>query len=127
MLKDIGIIIVILIFILAACVFSQWFVLHSTDEMLAAAEPIRNAIANNDWQQANTQLQQVNHSWNKAQKIWKAISDHEDTRDVEISLVDMQVAIQQQDAATAQKELESLLFYLNHIRENEKLYWENIF
>lgn len=45
---------------------------------------------------------------------------------MEVSLVDMEIILEQEDSAKAQKELQDLLFYLNHVKENEKLYLENI-
>lgn len=44
MAKDICIIILILIFIIIICVFAQWFIIHHTDQMLAAIEPMEAAI-----------------------------------------------------------------------------------
>ncbi len=127
MAKDICIIILILIFIIAICVFAQWFILYHTDQMLASVEPMEDAINNGDWEKARSYFQEAKEEWEKSQKIWKAISDHEDMRDVEISLVDMEIILEQaNDITEAQKELQNLLFYLRHVKENEKLYLENI-
>ena len=126
MAKDICIIILILIFIIIICVFAQWFIIHHTDQMLAAIEPMEAAINDGDWDKAKEHFQTAKEEWEKSQKIWKAISDHQDMRDVEVSLVDMEIILEQEDSAKAQKELQDLLFYLNHVKENEKLYLENI-
>ena len=60
---------------------------------------------------AKEHFQTAKEEW-KITKIWKAISDHQDMRDVEVSLVDMEIILEQEDSAKAQKELQDLLFYL---------------
>ena len=86
------------------------YIIHHTDQMLAAIEPMEAAINDGDWEKAKEHFQTAKEEWEKSQKIWKAISDHQDMRDVEISLVDMEIILEQEDSAKAQKELQDLLF-----------------
>ena len=52
MAKDICIIILILIFIIIIYVFAQWFIIHHTNQMMAAIEPREAAINDGDWEKA---------------------------------------------------------------------------
>lgn len=127
MTKDIVVIILLLVFILIICAFTQWFILQHSGQMLAAAEPVSAALHRQDWPQARTAMRMLEEEWDRSQRLWKAISDHQDMRDLQSSLEKLALLLEQEDAGAAQQELQSLVFSLRHLQENERLYLENIF
>lgn len=64
--------------------------------------------------------------WEKAKRVWSALIDQDNLRDIEIAFVDLETAIRQQNPAEAEKELTQLKFYLLHVAESEKIYIENV-
>lgn len=127
MTKDIVVIILLLVFILIICAFAQWFILQHSGQMLAAAEPVAAALHRQDWPQARAAMRMLEEEWDRSQRLWKAISDHQDMRDLQSSLEKLALLLEQEDAGAAQQELQSLVFSLRHLQENERLYLENIF
>jgi len=127
MIRQISVLMIALIIILALCIISQWYIKTSTKEICETLQPIEIAIANEDWESAKNSFEAGKTVWEKTLRIWKVLIDHEDMRDIEISFVDMGVAIKQKDQAQAQKEYDNLVFYVNHVIENEKLDLKNLF
>lgn len=127
MTKVVCLLMVALILVLALCIFSQWYLVSTTDEICAELRPIDQAVAAGDWQQCRERFETAERKWEKVAKLWRVIVDHESMRDIELGFVDMRVMLEQQNTEQAAKELATLIYFLRHVPENEKADLQNIF
>lgn len=127
MIKEFCLIGILLILVLAICILSQWYIVNSADDIRAALAPVAQAIDDEDWEKADAGFAIAKNKWEKTQKIWKIIINHEDMKDVELSFVDMEAILKQEHRDPAKKELETLMFFINHVPENDKLNLGNFF
>lgn len=127
MIKEIAILMLALIFILTVCILAQWYIANSTKDICASLRPIDAALINEDWETARISYDEAREKWEKTETKWKLLINHEDMKDIKIGFVDMNVLIKQQNQAEAKKELDNLLFYLNHVPENETFNIGNLF
>ena len=126
MIKEIVVLILVLTLLLAICIFSQLYIIKSSETIRLTLAPIGNAIANDDWQKAQNSYDKASQQWETTKGKWKLLINHDDMRDIEISFVDMGVLLEQKNRDQAQKEFATLLFYLNHVPENERVSISNI-
>lgn len=127
MTKVVCILMAALILVLALCIFSQWYLVSTTDEICAELQPIERAAAVGDWEQGRERFRAAERKWEKVSKLWRMIVDHESMRDIEHGFVDMRVMLEQQNAEQTTKELATLIYFLRHVPENEKADLQNIF
>lgn len=127
MIRQICILMIALIIVLAVCIVSQWYIKNSTREICESLRPVETAIANEDWVTAQKSFNAAKTIWEKTSRVWRVLIDHEDMRDIEISFVDMEAVLRQQNRIQAEKEFDNLFFYISHVIENEKLDLQNLF
>lgn len=127
MIKEISILMLALIFILTVCILAQWYITNSTRQIYTSLLPIDAALINEDWETARISYDEAKEKWETTEPKWKLLINHEELRDIEIAFVDMNVLIKQQNQDEAKKELDNLLFYLNHVPENETFNIGNLF
>lgn len=88
---------------------------------------IKNKIDQNDWQKAEEYNKQLVQNWDKTEKFFHLIIDHESLHNLEISLIRLEFYL------TLHKKNESLLEIhlsnrlLDNIKDQEKLSLGNIF
>lgn len=126
MAKEFLLIGILLIIILAICILSQWYITSSAADIHASLMPCTKAIEQEDWLQAESSFAEAKTKWQQTQKLWRILINHQDMKDVEMSFVDMEAILQQNDQAKAAQELETLLFFIKHIPENERVNIGNI-
>jgi hypothetical protein len=127
MIKVVCFLMATLIIVLALCIFSQRYLVSTTDAICAELTPLNQGISNGDWEACRRSFQIAEKQWEKSAKIWRVIVDHNSMRDIELSFADMQVMLKQEDPDPAEKELSTLIYYLRHVPENEKVDLQNIF
>lgn len=126
MIKEIIWLSVVFLVILALCVLSEVFIINETENICLALAPMETALAEEDWDSAGACLSAAKTQWDKAEKIWRIVLNHDDMRDIEIGFVDMEDIISRNDRENAPKELADLLFYLRHVPESEKVDMGNL-
>ncbi len=110
-----------LVLILAICILSQWYVLHSAQNLHDSLIPVAKAIEEDNWQQARDSFALAKEKWQDTVKIWKIIINHQDMKDVEMSFVDLEAILEQDDRNHATQELATLFFFIDHVPENERI------
>lgn len=123
-----GMIMIVLLLglVLALCLLGLWYITDSAGQLAALFPGLRLAILNSDWQRAETVFGDCRRQWEQISPIWRVLINHEDMRDIEVALVDLESALNAQHGWEAEKELADLDFFLRHVPETERVSWDNI-
>ena len=116
----------VFLLILGACVCSQIFIDKSSAAIGAALTPLDGAAQRGDWPETRAVYDRAKAGWEKAEKLWKMILDHEEIRDIEAGFVELGKTIELEDGEQTGQKLAALLFYLHRVPENRELSPENI-
>ena len=84
------------------------------------------ALIAEDWEKAEQLFAEAQQLWQKPQLIWPLLIDHEDSRDIEISFVDLETALQLRQSNIARQELASLIYHIDHVHRQEQISWQNV-
>lgn len=120
-------IIVILVLSLAVLALFSYSYINTSAAKIAANFPgVAAAIEREDWQEARLLFNASRERWEQVSKIWPMLINHDDMRDVEISFVDMEVLLKQENRERAAREVANLQYYLKHVPNNEQFSLQNI-
>lgn len=100
---------------------------HNTDKISENIDKASQAINDENWNQANKELDLVKEKWNQHKKWWAIIVDHQEIDNIDVSLARTCEYLNHQDPTLTAGELAALKQYLKHIPEIEKISWKNIF
>lgn len=126
MLKEIIFIASAISLVVGLCIFSQWHTMSQAENISELLTQVETAVDNDDWQQAKELLEQAKQKWQKTQKVWRALISHSDMKGVEMGFVDIETILNQQNTDKAQQELAMLIFFIDHVPENEALTLQNL-
>ena len=126
-MRSIVIVCLVLILLMALLLAAVWYVMFSAQNVEASLPTLAQALKGEDWEGARLSYDQSKETWEKTKKVWYVLIDHEDMRDIEISFVDLDTAIRQQDAIESERELAELQFFLSHVPDTERVDVTNIF
>ena len=127
MIKEIIIIMFVFIIILAICIISAWYINSTAAKITSILAPIEMSINKDDWQRAKQTYSSAMEQWDKQRNIWKILVNHEELKDIEVGFIEVGTLLDQQNADETKKELTTLIFYLEHVPETEKLDLSNLF
>lgn len=125
-MKGIMIVLLLLILLFLCCMLSFWYIDKTAAELDRMLERTAGHITGEQWKEAAAELEAVRDRWERISARWKVLIDHDDIRDIEISMVDLAAAISLQDGDEAEKEMKALRYFLKHVPENEKIAFYNI-
>lgn len=88
---------------------------------------LSDIVGNEDWDTAKTDISIYTDKWYEVKKIWVFFLNQRDLDNIDSSIRQLNVYIENEEKILAQAELEHLLVLFNVIDENECLTLENIF
>lgn len=91
------------------------------------AEKLRISIENENWQEADKLFRETEESWHKLRVFWPMLIHHQEMDRIEESLEKLKSYLHYQEPSNSMAELYSLIKYIRHIPEKEKLNLQNIF
>lgn len=123
---DAWIILILILALAALAVFSYSYIINTAREIAVNFPGIAASIEQEDWRQARSLFNESKERWREVSKIWPMLINHDDMRDVEISFVDMEVLLTQENRERAAREVANLQYYLQHVPNNEQFTVQNI-
>ena len=121
------VLVLFLLFLLAVgCFLSILYIQTSADQLMEDLNQLEALISTQEWQSALLLLTEFQEKWGKISHRWQILIDHDDIRDIEIGLTDLETALLQQDVKEAQKEVRGLRYFVSHVPKNEKIAISNI-
>lgn len=95
--------------------------------LIQSAEKIEISIENENWQEAETLYNETQKTWNELRSFWPMIIHHQEMDRIEESMQKLKSYLHHQEPSNSMAELYSLLKYIRHIPDKEKLNLQNIF
>ncbi len=130
-MREIIMIIIIVIVIFAGDFLTQSYLETSVNEMKLELETLKiEALKCKESDERSTlenQFNKTEEKWNKINSVWSIIIIHEEIDNIEESLIKAKSSIFDGQLEEALEEIETAMFYINHVREREKIELKNIF
>ena len=73
------------------------------------------------------EMKQMEDNWEKTSEIWSVIVMHQEIDNIEQALIKSKAMINDGNIEDAIPELETAIFYVEHVNAREKLQFKNIF
>jgi hypothetical protein len=105
---------------------SYVYVQRSAAEVAENFPALEAAIYAEKWVEARRLFTETEQVWERVRRIWTAIINEDEMRDVEISFIDMSVLLEQENSERVMREFANLRFYLQSIPERTVVNWQNL-
>ncbi len=125
--KTIAAIIAIAAAIIAVSVFAQQILFRDSDQIVQTIERIEECVKSNNWEQAESQSDQIMKQWEDTKGIWSALVDHQEIDNIDVTLSRLQILVKSKDDTSALQEAAALKKFVGHIPVKEKLILDNVF
>ena len=78
-------------------------------------------------EQIKNRIKEIEKKWDKTSDIWGVIVVHQEIDNIENALVKSKANIENGELEDALQEIETAKFFINHVKEREKISWKNVF
>ena len=130
-MKETLIIIAIIVIILGGDFFIKKHLSKTTGELVGNLKELREkTIAlkqNEDTSELKEEMKDVESKWKKISNIWSIIIMHQEIDNIEQALIRAKSNIEEGEPEDALPEIETAIFFAEHINEQEQLKLKNIF
>lgn len=130
-MRDATIIIAIIIIILTGDINTKKYLSASSEELTEALENLKQntitAKQTNDREKIKSEIQEIEKKWDKTSNIWSMIAVHQEIDNIEQALTKTKSSVDDGDLEEALEEIETAKFFVEHVKEREKLSLKNIF
>lgn len=122
-----AIIIFLLIALISCCFYSGHLLDKVSRQLLTDVNALEILLADKDWEGALALQEQLAKQWDKQQKTWALMLDHQELEKITGSLASLKSRLIHQNYEEAEMELSSLGYLISHVPEKEKFTLENFF
>lgn len=130
-MKEFVIIILIIVIIFTGDFVVQSHLETTSSNMVAKLENLKEKVMEtketDNKKQTEELLKEVEDEWNKTNKTWSVIVVHEELDSIEEALVKAKSSLTEGEIEDGLEEIETALFFIEHVREREKVLIKNIF
>ena len=130
-MRETIIIIVIIAIILTGDISTKKYLSESSEELTEVLESLKqNTITSkqtNDREKIKSEIQEIEEKWDKTSNIWSMIAVHQEIDNIEQALTKAKSNVDDGNLEDALEEIETAIFFVEHVKEREKLSLKNIF
>lgn len=130
-MRDITIIFLILITIFVGDYAINKFLGRTTDELIKNLTSLKEhvIVANETGNRDNikNEMGEMEESWKKISEIWAVIVMHQEIDNIEQALIKTKSMINEGNIEDAIPEIETAIFFVEHVKQRETLMLKNIF
>lgn len=130
-MKEIVIILVVIALVCTANFMVQQYLTQTSDEMLGQLailkEELKQAQNSGDNEKAKSISEEVLANWEIIDKNWSMIIIHEELDMIELSLLQVNAAVEVGSFEDGLQEIDKSIFLVGHIKEKESFKIKNIF
>lgn len=130
-MKEIIIIIVVLGTLLGCNIMVQNHLNETSSNLIAKLEKLQNKVVEYKDSENRDELKEIyvetEEEWVKVHKMWSIIVVHQELDNIEQALVKAKSSIYGGSIEDSIEEIETAKFFINHVKEREKVTIENIF
>ena len=131
MLKEVSIIIVIIVLIFGGDFLVKNHLEKTTNELVGDLKELKDktvlAKESNNREQIKENLKKVEEHWKKISNIWSTVIMHQEIDNIQQALVRAKTDILEGNIEDAIPEIETAIFFAEHINEREQFKLKNIF
>lgn len=103
------------------------YILDTSTIYINEIAKIRDEITNENWLIASSNFEALEKKWDKTEKFWKIVVEHEELDTVSLYFSSIKDYIDENEKPHALAELSILEYFITHIMEKERLTIQNIF
>jgi len=125
--KIIGSLIILTSLIIALSLFTQQLLYKDSARLSNSIESMKSNVKAGKWDQAVSDLNQINHDWENIKKYWSTLIDHQEIDNIDVALSKIMPLLEERDVSSALSETATLNKFIKHVPEREKLSLDNLF
>jgi predicted nucleic acid-binding Zn-ribbon protein len=118
---------VLLLFVVGCAVLQNIYINNTTEELTAGLEKVRTALEEDDLQAAAAAADVFNTEWEEKKASFEAFFEHKEVDSISSSAKTLQSYCHTGQKEEALAHVAASIFYVEHIRDIDKLGWENVF
>lgn len=130
-MKDIIIVIFVLIAIFCCNMLVQKHLENTSQRVISKLEVLKEKTIEmkdtEEREELKKHFAEIENEWNRVHKTWSIIVMHEELDNIEEALIKTKSSINDGDLENSLAEIETAMFFINHVLEREKVTLENIF
>ena len=130
-MKDTIIIVAIILVIVLGDIVTKNYLNKTVDELLTSLETLKEKVIEakqtNEREEIKKEMEIVEQKWENASKICSIIVVHQEIDNIEQALTRGESSINYGILEDALQEIETAIFFSEHVKEREKLSLKNIF
>lgn len=130
-MKDVLIIIIIIVLIFGGDFLVKKHLERTTNELVKDLEELKEktvlAKENQNRDEIKNTMQKVEEHWSKISNIWSTVIMHQEIDNIQQALVRAKADIDDGNIEDAIPEIETAIFFAEHINEREQFKLKNIF
>ena len=130
-MKDACIIIAIILIIVAGDIWMQTYLTRTADEIGKKLQELKHntilAKETDNRDEIKNEVSEIEKKWEEISKTWSTIVVHQEIDNIEQALKKSKSNIEEGYLGNALEEIETTIFFVEHIKEREKLSLKNIF
>ncbi len=130
-MRDTIIIIVIIVLIIVGDYTTKQILYKNSDSLVSKFQELKEkTIEEKNTNNRNEIIQLVKElesEWNKKTVIWSTIVMHQELDNVEQALIKAKANIENGELEVAVQEIDTAIFFLEHVKDREKISFKNIF
>ncbi len=130
-MRDIVIIIVIIAIILTGDICTKKYLNETADELTKSLEDLKEktiiAMKTENRENIKIEIDNIKNKWDKTNEIWSIIAIHQELDNIEQAITKAKSNIDNGEFADALEEIETAIFFVEHVKEREKVAIRNVF
>lgn len=130
-MKDFFIICTIIVVIVGGDILVKKHLSKTTNELVSKLEELKEktieAKETNDRNETKNTIKKVEEKWKKISKIWSTVIVHQEIDNIEQAIIRAKSYINDGKLEDAIPEIETAIFFAEHINQREQLKLKNIF
>lgn len=118
--------IVILALLLGFGTYAYYYLDSTANELLVMAERIEKNVANEEWQQAESNFSKLHAEWERTITKWTILIDHIELDQINTSMSRTKQFMDTRDLSGFMSEMAELKLLIKHVPEKEALNMKNV-
>ncbi len=125
-MKVVAVTVLILAVLLGFGTFAYYYLDSTANELLVMAEQIEKSVANDDWQQADSDFSRMHAIWERTITPWTILIDHIELDQINTAMSRTKKFMDTRDLSGFMSEMAELKLLLKHVPEKEALNIKNV-
>lgn len=118
---------VILSMLTGGSIWGNYYINTSTEKLVQVVVKAKERMDNQDWNQANLQLQELKKDWENIKDVWSVLVTHQEIDTIDIAIMRLTEYVQAKNPVLSEGELATLQLLFEHIADTEAFNLKNIF